>query len=290
MSIAPLSTSLLELVEVHGERTYPAQRSSANCTNRRQASCSDSRHAPSRCGSTRPVTGTRSAIVGHRVEQPGPDGGQRGGARGRRVGQPLLDRRRRSRRPGAGAAQARWSDRRRRAAPPPAPTRARRRSRRPRARRSPRAPRARPARAWCPRSGRRSCRARRARHHGAPTPVMPGRMRTPSALVGAARQLAERRRVGGEAELAAQPLEHLAGREHAAVERVLLAAADAPCDRSAAGRRRAPAPGRRRARARRRRSRRWPSRGPATTQPAPASAACWSTTRAVSGSSTGQRS
>jgi hypothetical protein len=47
----------------------------------------------------------------------------------------------------------------------------------------------------------------------------------------AAGELAERGRLVGQAELAAQPLEHLAGREHAAVERVLVAAVDPPGDR-----------------------------------------------------------
>ena len=176
-----------------------------------------------------PLTGHELADLGHGAEQPGADGGQRGRAGGesRRPGRARPGRR--SRRPAAGAAPARWSARRRRAAPPPAPTRASPRSRRRRARRSPRARRATCSRfvpavrpAIVPRAS--------GRHHGAPTPVMPGRIRTPPELSAPRASAPSAGRLVGEAELAAHPLEHLRRREHAAVERVLLVAVDPPGD------------------------------------------------------------
>ena len=93
---------------------------------------------------------------------------------------------------------------------------------------------------------------------------------------------------------AGEPVEQRTGREHAAVERVgdLAHAAGArparPRRPSAAAPRRATGP--RCARARTRRCRRSPSALPGRTAPEPASAACWSTSCAVSGSATGQRS
>ena len=86
-----------------------------------------------------------------------------------------------------------------------------------------------------------------------------------AAVVLGARGPARRARPGSSAmpELAAHPLEHRAGGEHAAVDRVLHPAVDAPGHgrQQAAGR--LAAPRRPRGRARTRRCRRWPSRGPA---------------------------
>ena len=101
------------------------------------------------------------------------------------------------------------------------------------------------------------------RHHGAPRPARPGSTRAPAVVLGLARQLGERGRALGHAELAAHPLEHRPGGEHAAVDRVLRAAVDAPGDGGQQAARWARAPRRPRGRARTRRCRRWPSRGPA---------------------------
>ena len=169
---------------------------------------------------------------------PGADGGQRGGAEHGRVGRAALDRR--ADRVGlqleqqALVGQPAVDAQRRR----PAPTRAIAATTSATRQAMP----SNAARATCARvvPAVRPAIVPRAsgRHHGAPTPVMPGSTRAPPLSGTAAGERAERGRLGREAELAAQPLEHLAGGEHAAVERVLGHAVDPPGDggEEAAGR------------------------------------------------------
>ena len=205
---------------------------------------------------------------------PAPDRRQRGRAQHRRVRAGRLDRGadrvglelEHERLVGDAAVDPQAPRRRSRGSRPPCRPRARRF---PPARRGPRSPR------WCRRGSRRAppgrwgaTRARRSR----PGPAARGHRR----VLGLAGELAQRRRVVGEPQLAAHPLEHRPGR------RRRRRRARTPCGRrsarrpSGAGRPPARAPRRPRGRARRPRSRTSPSPG-RDTRPRPASAACWST-------------
>ena len=241
VSIEPsCSTLLLQLVEVHGRRNVSSRKLERQLDEPPPglvlASRARRRRAAARRGS---AVASRGAMSRRCVEDPGADGGERGGAerrsRRRRRARPA----RRSRRPAARAAGGSFVS-------PPST-----RSDVDGHRLADRADDVGDAPGDALERGARDVRARgaggeagdRAARVGPP----PRRADAGDAREHRARrrrcraprgERAERGRLGREAELAAQPLEHLARREHAAVERVLGRAADAPGDggEEAAGR------------------------------------------------------
>ncbi len=252
-------------------------------TNACQRSCSPVRHAPSRAGSTRRATGTSRAIASTDSRIPAPTAASAATPRTVASASPASTGRR-SRRPAAAAAAARSSGRRRRAA---SATGVVRRDLADDVRHAPGDPLECGTGDVCPgASRRRSRRSPRARIGHPPRRPEPGeRGQHPDAAASStvARQRAEvgAGRRPGRARRASQS-SIAPGGEHAAVERERVAAADPPGDRRQQPAARSPGP------AARPGVREHEDAGPVgrlhaarrSTQPAPASAACWSHARA----------